>query len=310
MSYIRTFVVSHIQRIGCQPENNYFTRWPSRLLVVCWIGKKKKKKRVWQRTPPRPPRCSFGVKKITRRIYMSRRYAGRRYAGLGPSRVRTRIASTRRLGQWLSLRKFYASVCDNNFPSLVAFLFSWRCLAASSSSSFHAAMNLRPLFVTASTHTAAFNAIAFQPPVMPNARMSLCTQSVHSFSFPPRSLRTAPSRFPNIIHFGSRPPLIRMRVPAHKKSFFSCATLSQCSRTRLSQGHGCKRSSGGLVWSLALHPDDAKQDPVVYRAEFGVVFLAEGLRTIASIQEGLECLGLYHSGLEGERDFRLVEELP
>ena len=26
-----------------------------------------------------------------------------------------------------------------------------------------------------------------------------------------------------------------------------------------------------MVWSLALCPDDAKQDPVVYGAEFGVV---------------------------------------
>ena len=51
-----------------------------------------------------------------------------------------------------------------------------------------------------------------------------------------------------------------------------------------------------MVWSLALCPDDAKQDPVVYGAEFGVVFLAKGPRT-ASIQEGLGCLGLYHSGL-------------
>ena len=52
-------------------------------------------------------RCSFretNKQKITRRI--SRRYAGRRYAGcLGPSRVRTRIPTTRRLGQWVSLRK-------------------------------------------------------------------------------------------------------------------------------------------------------------------------------------------------------------
>ena len=52
-------------------------------------------------------------------------------------------------------------------------------------------MNLRPPSVTASTQTSAFNAIVFQSPVMPNARMSLCTQSVHSFSFPPRPLRTA-----------------------------------------------------------------------------------------------------------------------
>ena len=46
----------------------------------------------------------------------------------------------------------------------------------------------------------SLNAIAFQSPVMPNARMSLCTQSVYSFSFPPRPLRTAHSRFPNMIH--------------------------------------------------------------------------------------------------------------
>ena len=62
-----------------------------------------------------------------------------------------------------------------------------------------------------------------------------------------------------------------------------------------------------MVWSLALCPGDTKQDSVVYGAEFGVVFLAKGPRT-ASIQEGLDCLRLNHSGLEGERDFRLVVE--
>ena len=34
-----------------------------------------------------------------------------------------------------------------------------------------------------------------------------------------------------------------------------------------------------MVWSLALCSDDAKQDPVVYGAEFGIVFLVEGPRT-------------------------------
>ena len=63
-----------------------------------------------------------------------------------------------------------------------------------------------------------------------------------------------------------------------------------------------------MVWSLALCPDDTKQDRVVYGAEFGGVFLAKGPRT-ASIQEDLDCLGLYHSGLEGERYFRFVIEL-
>ena len=64
-----------------------------------------------------------------------------------------------------------------------------------------------------------------------------------------------------------------------------------------------------MVWSLALRLNDSKQDPVVYGAKFGVVFLAEGPRT-ASIQEGLDCLGLYYSGLEGEGYFRLVDAHP
>ena len=63
-----------------------------------------------------------------------------------------------------------------------------------------------------------------------------------------------------------------------------------------------------MVWFLTLCPVDAKLDPVVYGAEFGAVFLAKGPRA-ASIQEGLNCLGLYHSGLEGERYFWLVIEL-
>ena len=65
-----------------------------------------------------------------------------------------------------------------------------------------------------------------------------------------------------------------------------------------------------MVWYLAMCPDDAKQDSVVYGAEFGVVFLAKGPRT-ASIQEGLDCLGLLPSSWssEGKRCFRLVVEL-
>ena len=61
-------------------------------------GKKQKKKSL---AAAPPPRCSFGENKIkfTRRIHMlSRRCASRRYAGPGPSRVRTRIPTTRRLG--------------------------------------------------------------------------------------------------------------------------------------------------------------------------------------------------------------------
>ena len=42
-----------------------------------------------------------------------------------------------------------------------------------------------------------------------------------------------------------------------------------------------------MVWSLALWPDDAKKDPVVYGAEFGVVFLAKGPRTASILQASI-----------------------
>ena len=98
------FVVSHIQRIGCQPEKTTVHGGQSR----SWSAEQGKKEKSLAARPPSPPPacCSFGEKKITRRIHLSRRYEGRRYAGgLGPSRVRTRIPTTRRLGQWVSLRK-------------------------------------------------------------------------------------------------------------------------------------------------------------------------------------------------------------
>ena len=56
--------------------------------------------------PPPPAACSEKIKtKITRRIHMSKRYAGGGYVGPGPSRVRTRISTIRRLRRWVSLRK-------------------------------------------------------------------------------------------------------------------------------------------------------------------------------------------------------------
>ena len=121
------------------------------------LNRGKKKKRKSLAAPPPRARCPFGEKKkkITRRIYMPRCYAG-----LGPSRVCTRIPSTRRLGQWVSLGRVLRFRV-NNFPSLAASLFSWRCLAACTSSFLHAAMNLRPLSATVSTHTSATNAVAF-----------------------------------------------------------------------------------------------------------------------------------------------------
>ena len=54
-------VVSHIQRIGCQPEKTTLHGSQSR----SWSAEqgKKEKEKVWQRTPPPPrARCSFGEK--------------------------------------------------------------------------------------------------------------------------------------------------------------------------------------------------------------------------------------------------------
>ena len=104
-------VVSHIQRIGCQPEKTTLQGGQSRSWSAEQEKKRKKKKSGSVPSPPPPPRAVRSEKKkkkkkITRRIHISRRYISRRYAGgLGPSRIRTRIPTTRQLGQWVSLRK-------------------------------------------------------------------------------------------------------------------------------------------------------------------------------------------------------------
>ena len=141
-------------------------------------------------------------------------------------------------------------------------------------------MNLRPPSAAGSTHTPASNAVAFQSPAMPNARTSLCTQSIHSFCFPPRPLLTAPcpqnfrTRFAlatAAAHSDERP---RPLKSCHAQGCLSALTSSYI-ESMVAGNHS-------LFWSLALCLDDAQQDPVVYGAEFGVVFLVNGPR-IASM---------------------------
>ena len=94
-------VLSHIQRIGCQPEKTTLHGGQSR----SWSaeqGKENKRKSLAAYPPPTPHTArSEKINKITRCIY-------RRYAG-GRSRVRTRIPSARRLGLWVWLRKILHS---------------------------------------------------------------------------------------------------------------------------------------------------------------------------------------------------------
>ena len=88
-------------------------------------------------------------------------------------------------------------MCDNSCSSLVASLFSSRCVAASISSFLHAAMNLRPPSVIVPTHTSAFKRRRFPVPRYVKRRMSLCTQSDHfknllsTASFPPCTLKVS-----------------------------------------------------------------------------------------------------------------------
>ena len=183
-------------------------------------------------------------------------------------------------------------MCDCNFPSLVASLFSWRCLAASSSSCLHAPMNLRPPFVTASTQTSAFTAIVSQSPVMPNARMSLCTQSVHSFSFPPRPSTHCALKVSEHDSLWQPPAAHSEERSRPQKSSRGQRCLNALAPGNLK---GTVVRGHPVVWSLALRSDDAKQGPVMYGTKFSVVFLAEG-STYCTHTGGLRLLRPLPSG--------------
>ena len=108
LTCIVVVVVSHIQRIGCQPEKTTLHGGQSR----SWSaeqGKENKRKSLAAYPPPTPHTArSEKINKITRRIY-------RRYAG-GRSRVRTRIPSARRLGLWVWLRNSTLPSAIIRFP--------------------------------------------------------------------------------------------------------------------------------------------------------------------------------------------------
>ena len=156
------------------------------------------------------------------------------YSGFGPFRVRWyRIPSTRQLGEMVSLRRFYASVYDNNVPSLVASLFSWRCLAPSTSSFLHAAINLRPPSTRLSQPTRL-------PPTPSLPNRPLCQtpgcRSVRSGSTlsPSHPVLSAlyPQGFRTRFALANRPSLIQISAPAHEKSLLLRNVVSMHSHTR------------------------------------------------------------------------------
>ena len=156
------------------------------------------------------------------------------------------VPLARRLGLLVSLRRFYSSVYDNNFPSFVFSLFSWRCLVVSTSYFPHAAINLRPPSVTVSTHTSLppTTSLSSPPLCQTPGRRSVRNRSTLSLSRPvlsalhPQGFRTRFTLATARRSFGRAPPPSKV---------LSCATLSQCSYPQLSRGHGCTRPFDGLV---------------------------------------------------------------
>ena len=283
------------------------------------LNRQKKKKKTSgsappSPTPPPPPPRALLVrkkkkkkKKITRLIHMSRRYASRRYAGgLGPSRIRTRIPTTRQLGQWVSLRKTL------RFRARLQ-LSQSRCLSHLLAMSGRVYLFLPPRGRE-------------PPPTLPDRLNPNLSLYGHRFPIPryvkrpdvalytvgPFFLLPTPSSTHCALKVSGHDSL--WQPPAAYSEERSCpqkSSRAQRCLNALAPGNLKGTVVRGLpvVWSLALRSDDAKQDPVVYGTKFGVVFLAEGPRTV-SIQKGFDCFGLYHSGLERERDFRLAVELP
>ena len=237
---------------------------------------------------------------------MSRRYACRRYAGgLGPSRVRTRIPTTRRLGQWVSLRKTL------NFRVRLQPSQS-RCL------SILLAMSDRVfLFFPPRGHE--------PPPSLRDPLNPDLSFLRHRFPIPRYAKRPdvalytvgplfllptpfSPHCAPKVSKHASlwQPPAAHSEEGPRPQRF----SRAQRCLNALAPGYlkGTIVQGHPVVWSFALRPDDAKQKLVVYSTKFGVVFLAEGSRT-ASIQKGFDCFVFYHQGLKRERDFWLVVEL-
>ena len=202
---------------------------------------------------------------------MSRRYASRRYAGgLGPSRIRTRIPTTRQLGQWVSLRKI---LCFRVRLQLS----QSRCL------SLLLAMSGRVfLFLPPRGH---------EPPPTLRDRLNP-NLSLYRHRFPIPRYAKRPDVAPYTVG-----PLFLLPTPssahcalkvsehnslwqppaAHSEERFRPQKSSRAQRclNALAPGYlkGTVVRGHPVVWSLALRSVDAKQDPVVYGTKFGVSFL-------------------------------------
>ena len=192
----------------------------------------------------------------------------RRYAGLGPPCL-YRIPSARQLANC-------CYVASSTLPCIItAFLVSFaslsagRCLAAYTSYFLRAAINLRDLLnphLCLQRRHVPVPRCAKRPDVasyaidrlffIPTPSTPYCTLKVSKYDSP------------------WQPPAAHSdKCPRPQTSSGAQAGLNAFISTYL---EGTVEGSHPMVWSLALCPDGAKQVPVVYSAELGVVFLAKG----------------------------------
>ena len=148
-------------------------------------------------------------------------------------------------------------MCDINFPRLVASLFSWRCLAVSTSYFLHATMNLRLPSVTVSTHTSIPTPSLSNPPLCqtPGCR-SISNRSALS---PSHLVLSAmhPQGFRKRFALWQPPAADSDERPRPQKY-----SRAQRCLTALAPGYleGTVVRGHPMVWSLALCPDNVKQD--------------------------------------------------
>ena len=179
--------VGYVQHIGCQPEKATVAYPACGLLNK---GKNTKRESLAVHPPPNAARMEKTQGAYSKKNKKNRWPEGHHVMPLhAKALIRSRFVSrpyrvplVRQLGQLVSLRRFYASVYDHNFPIAIVSLF-WRYLAASTFF-LHAGISLRPPSVTVLTH------INFQSPAM-TSLFPLTTPSS------PHCMITAPSRSPN-----------------------------------------------------------------------------------------------------------------
>ena len=224
-------VDSHFQRIGCQPEKlHYSVANPARGLLS---RETRKKARTSGSAPLPPSRCSCGENKTKikhrartaqkeKKIQFTRRVSRDASTCLDPTQVSVHLAPVQdSVGS--SKQASRCHFAGSTLPCTIEMLPVQLNLFSPGDSRIYLLFSPRgnnppPTLRDRLIPHHSPKAVSFRSHSMSNARTSLCTQSVHSFSILPRPLHTTLLRVSNIIFCGNRPPLVRIVPPPTKSS--------------------------------------------------------------------------------------------